>query len=42
MNERDFVIQSIIELLAECEDIELIQLILSMLRDTVGLVSPAH
>lgn len=42
MNERDYIIQSIIELLTECEDIELIQLILNMLRDSAGSISPAH
>lgn len=42
MNERDYIIQAIKELLPDCNDIELLQLILSMLMDSAGIASPAH
>ena len=42
MNEREYMLQAIKELLPECEDIELLQLILSMLMDSAGLVLPAQ
>ena len=38
MNERENTVQAIKELLPECEDNELLQLILSMLIDSSGSV----
>ena len=42
MNERENVIQAIKELVPECNDTELLQLILAMLIDSVGSVLTSH
>lgn len=42
MNERENIVQAIKETLPECEDIELLQLILSMLMDAAGNALPAQ
>ena len=42
MNERENVIQAIKELVPECNDIELLQLILAMLIDSAGSVLSSH
>ena len=42
MNERENLIQAIKGLLPECEDIELLQLILAMLIDSADLTLTSH
>ena len=42
MNERENLIQVIKELIPECNDTELLQLILSMLMDSAGSVLSSH
>lgn len=42
MNEREYIVQAIKELVPECEDIELLQLILTMLTDSAGSVLSSH